>query len=146
MAPNELSDKVMDMYKAGNIELYRQGHLPLAAAWCRGINLVGCINSLVPSEMELQPGLAVQAIVLDVLSGRNALYHVQQFLEQQDRELLLGQEYAPSLFNDTNLARSLDALAEYGTGKIMTELGIQAARLCDLDRSVISYDTTSTNV
>ena len=146
MKPNDMSEKIMDMYRAGDIELYRQGHLPLASAWCRGINLVGCINSLVPSEMELQPGLAVQAMVLDVLTGRNALYHVQQFLDQQDRALLLGKEYAPSLFNDTNLARTLDAIAEYGTGKIITALGIQAARLCDLDMSVISYDTTSTSV
>ena len=77
MGQNELSEKVTDMYKAGEIENYRQGHLPLAAAWCRGINLVGCINSLVPSEMELQPGLAVLAMVLDVLTGRNALYHTR---------------------------------------------------------------------
>ncbi len=146
MESNELSNKVMDMYKAGEIEHYRQGHLPLAAAWCRGINLIGCINSLVPSEMELQPGLAVQAMVLDVLTGRNALYHVKQFLEQQDRKLLLGADYAPCLFNDTNLARALDAIAAYGTGKIITELGIQAAKICDLDMSVISYDTTSTSV
>jgi len=146
MEQNDLSVKVMNMYKEGDIELYRQGHLPLAAAWCRGINLIGCINSLVPSEMELQPGLAVQAMVLDVLTGRNALYHVQQFLEQQDREILLGKNYAPGLFNDTNLARSLDAIAQYGTGKIVTELGIQSARLCDLEMDVISYDTTSTSV
>ena len=146
MQSNDFSEKIMDLCKAGDIEIYRQGHLPLAAAWCRGINLIGCINSLVPSEMELRPGLAVQAMVLDVLTGRNALYHVQQFLEQQDRALLLGKDYAPELFNDTNLSRSLDAIATYGTGKIITELGIQASRLCDLKMDVISYDTTSTSV
>lgn len=146
MGTNDLSEQIVAMLKSGEIETYRQGHLPLAAAWCRGINLIGSINSLVPSEMELQPGLAVQAMVLDVLTGRNALYHVQQFLEHQDRAILLGKDYAPDLFNDTNLARSLDAIAQRGTGRIMTELGIQAAKLCNLDMSVISYDTTATNV
>ena len=143
---SDLKSEILRMFQTGGIEHHVQGHLPLAAAWCRGLNLIGCINSLVPSEMDLEPGLAVQAMVLDVLTGRNALYHVHEFLKNEDRELLLGKDYAPALFNDTNLARSLDAIAAYGTGKIITHLGIQAAKLCDLDMSTISYDTTSTSV
>ncbi len=138
--------EILELFQSGKAEQYLHGHLPIAAAWCRGINLIGCINSLVPSEMELEPGLAIQAMVLDVLTGRNALYHVKTFVAEEDSELLLGQNYPPSLFNDTNLARALDAIAQVGTGKIITELGIGAAKLCGLDLSVLSFDTTSCSV
>ncbi|MGB4405669.1 MAG: hypothetical protein WBI82_02295 [Sphaerochaeta sp.] len=52
------------------------------------------------SSMRLSPGLAVQVMVLDVLSCKNPLYRIEQFWEQQDRALLLG--------------RALDAIFEAG--------------------------------
>ena len=90
---------------------------------------------MVPSEMKLRPGLAVQAMVLDTLRGRTPLYRVEQFLASQDVELLLGEPVAAHLFNDTNLARSLDAIFEAGPSKIVTEL------LC-VDRGVPIFGRT----
>ncbi len=129
-----------------DVEVFSYGHLPMVAAYCRHLQLAQTINALVPSEMHLSPGMAVQAMVLDVLSGRSPLYHVKDFLASQDRELLLGEDIDPACFSDYTLARSLDSLAAYGTGKIITELGIQAVRLFQLDISAVSYDTTSTSV
>jgi transposase len=129
-----------------DVEVYQHGHLPLAAAYCRQLQLTETINALVPSEMQLSPGLAVTAMVLDVLSGRSPLYHVKDFLAGQDRELLLGEDLDPERFGDYTLARSLDALAAYGTGRIVTELGIKAVRQFQLDTSAVSFDTTSTSV
>ena len=83
-----------------DIDVYQHGHLPLAAAYCRQLQLAETINTLVPSEMQLSPGLAVTAMVLDVLSGRSPLYHVKDFLAGQDRELLLGEELDPERFGD----------------------------------------------
>jgi transposase len=96
--------------------------------------------------MELSPGLAVQALVLDVLSGRSPLYRVQEFWESQDRRLLLGDDVDARLFNDTNLGRALDAIYEAGPSRIITEMGIIAARVFALDVSTVSYDTTSVSV
>lgn len=96
--------------------------------------------------MELKPGLVVQAMVLDVLSGRNPLYHVEDFLARQDIPLLLGEEVDAHMFNDTNLARSLDVLFEGGTSKIVTELGLRVVSTFQLDLGSVSYDTTSTNI
>jgi hypothetical protein len=59
---------------------YIHGFIPIAAAYCRRLGLVELVNSLIPTQMELKPGLVVQAMVLDVLSGRNLLYHVENFL------------------------------------------------------------------
>src|SRR5665647_1218594 len=117
------------------VEVYQHGHLPLAAAYCRQLQLAETINALIPSEMQLSPGLAVTAMVLDVLSGRSPLYHVKDFLAGQDRELLLGEELDPERFSDYTLARALDAIAACGTGRIVTELGIKAVRQFQLDTS-----------
>jgi hypothetical protein len=42
-----------------DLEVYSYGHLPMAAAYCRQLQLAETINSLVPSEMQLSPGVAV---------------------------------------------------------------------------------------
>ncbi|MCK9288518.1 MAG: IS1634 family transposase [Sphaerochaetaceae bacterium] len=140
MSIHELTKQLEDA------EFFDVGHLPLAAAYCRKLNLVDTINRLVQSDMQLQPGIAVQAMVLDVLSGRSPLYLMESFVEGVDTELLLGERMETSLFNDTNLGRSLDALAACGTGKILTEVGINAASQFSLDATTVSYDTTSTSV
>ena len=59
---------------------------------------------------------------------------------------MLGEDIDPERFSDYTLARTLDSLAAYGTGRIITELGIKAVRLFQLDTSAVSFDTTSTSV
>jgi len=127
-------------------DIFHHGHLPVAAAYCRRLGLVELVDQLVPTQMALRPGLVVQAMVLDTLSGRTPLYRVEQFLAGQDVELLLGEAVPVHAFNDTNLARSLDAIFAAGSAKIVTELGLRATCAFGLDTSVPSYDTTSTSV
>jgi len=126
--------------------VYTHGFLPIAAAYCNALSLIDMVNNLVPSQMVLKPGTVVQAMVLDVLSGRSPLYHLETFLSGQDIGLLLGQELDAHAFTDTNIARSLDAMFEAGTAKVLTRLGRQAALVFGLDCSILSYDTTSTSV
>jgi len=141
------SDHLPPQFKVlADAEVFAHGHLPAAAAYCRCLGLVNLVDSLVPSQMHLRPGLAVQAMVLDTLSGRSPLYRLEEFMAGQDRELLLGEEVDSKLFNDNNVGRSLDAVFEAGTSHILTELGIRATQAFQLDPSNVSYDTTSTNV
>ena len=126
--------------------IYTHSYLPIAAAYCRMLGLRDIVDAAVETRMQLSPGLVVQTMVLDVLHGRSPLYRIEQFIEQQNRSLLLGQEVDPHLFNDTNIARSLDAIFDAGPSKIVTELGIRAAQVFDLDMHALSYDTTSTSV
>jgi transposase len=127
-------------------DVFTHGHLPVAAAYCRRLGIVDLVNRLVPSQMHLKPGLIVQAMVLDTLSGRTPLYRVENFLAEQDIELLIGESIPATAFNDTNLARSMDAIFEAGPSKIITELGISASSIFSLNVTVPSYDTTSTSV
>jgi transposase len=142
----KMNDLPPELAALSGAQSYTHGFLPLAAAYCRKLGLVELINTLVPSKMNISPGLVVQAMVLDTLSGRSPLYRLEEFLEEQDIELLLGAPVEAHNFNDTNLGRSLDAIFQAGPSGILTEIGIRAAETFGLDSSVVSYDTTSTSV
>lgn len=49
-------------------------HLPIVKQYAKRINLVETINPLVGSQMDLSPGMAILAMVLDTISGRTPLY------------------------------------------------------------------------
>ncbi len=66
--------------------------LPVVKEYARKINLVETINQMVDTQMELQPGSVILAMVLDTLSGRSPLYRLKEFFEEKDTELLLGEE------------------------------------------------------
>ncbi len=127
-------------------DIFNHGYLPVAAAYCRHLGLIELVDRMVATQMSLRPGLVVQAMVLDVLSGRTPLYRVENFLSEQDVELLLGEAVPAHAFNDSTLARSLDAIFVAGTSKIVTELGVRATGAFHLDPTIASYDTTSTTV
>ena len=127
-------------------EIFNYGHLPSAAAYCRRLGVVDVVNDIVASKMELQPGVVVQAMVLDTLSGRSPLYRLKEFLADRDVELLVGEDVPANAFNDVNVGRSLDAMFEAGPSKIVTALGVRATGTFALDTSAPSYDTTSTSL
>jgi transposase len=127
-------------------DIYTHGYLPVAAAYCRRLGLVDLVNNMVPNQMVLKPGLLVQAMVLDTLSGRTPLYRIKDFMKEQDIELLLGTAIGADAFNDTNIGRSLDDIFEAGPSKIVSALGVRATQEFTLDTKAVSYDTTSTSV
>jgi len=128
------------------VEIYQHAYLPIVSAYCRELGLVKLINEMVPSQMTVRPGQIIQAMVLDTLSGRSPLYLLENFMAEQDIELLLGENISSDKFSDTNVARALDAIFEVGTSKILTELGSIAIEKFGLDLGVVSYDTTSTSL
>lgn len=127
-------------------ETFTHGHLPAVAAYCRRLDLIGLVNEMVPSQMALRPGVVVQAMVLDTLSGRSPLYRIKDFLANQDSELLLGEEVRAEAFSDINVGRTLDSIFKAGPSRIVTELGARATETFALDTSAPSYDTTSTSL
>jgi len=74
------------------IESYSVKHLPIVKAYADRLGLVELVNHLVPSQMELPPGIFFLGMVLDTLSGRNPLYRLEHFFKEQDTELLLSKE------------------------------------------------------
>ena len=121
-------------------------HLPIVKQYAKRINLVETINHLVDSQMDLSPGMAILAMVLDTLSGRTPLYRLTEFFEEKDTELLLGSAIEPDCFCDTNLGRAMDKIFETGTLKILSQLAQNAISVFDVDARRVHFDTTSVSV
>jgi len=128
------------------IQVTRADHLPVIAAFCRRVNLIEIINRVVPTEMDVSVGTIIQGMVLDTLSGRSPLYRLADFFKHQDTELLLGEEVDPVSFNDTTVARAMDAIFDVGAEKVFSAVAFKAACEFSLDKNYVHCDTTSVNV
>ena len=136
----------METLKTENLTFTQVQHLPIVKHYARKIKLVETLDAMVDSQMQLPPGLAVMAMVLDTLSGRTPLYRLKEAFEENDTELLLGQEVEPERFCDYNLARVLDKIYEVGTQQIFTQIAHNAIGCFSIDTSKLHYDTTSISV
>jgi transposase len=128
------------------IEVYPVHHLPIIKAYADQLGLVSLINHYVPTEMEVDAGTVVLALVLDTLSGRRPLYRLEEFFAQQDTELLLGKTVPPHALNDDTAGRVLDRLYDFGTMRLFTACAVRAATRFGLERRSVHFDTTSRSV
>jgi transposase len=129
-----------------DIDAQQVDHLLIVRAFAEDLDLVETINRLVPTQMEVKPGLMVLALVLDTLTGRSPLYRLRDFYESRDTELLLGERVPSSAFNDDTVGRTLDLLFEAGTQKIFSELSMKAVIKHEISTRAVHFDTTSVNV
>jgi transposase len=128
------------------IEVYPVHHLPIIKAYADQLGLVSLINHYVPTEMEVDAGTVVLAMVLDTLSGRSPLYRLEEFFAQQDTALLLGKTVPPQALNDDTAGRVLDRLYDFGTMRLFTACAVRAATRFSLERRYVHFDTTSRRV
>lgn len=121
-------------------------YLPIVKHFAQKINLVDTLDTMVNSQMELSPGIAVLGMVLDTLSGRTPLYRLEEFFFEKDTELLLGTDVEPERFSDYNLARVLDKIHQTGTQKVFSAIAQNAVNAFDIDARRVHFDTTSVSV
>jgi transposase len=93
--------------------------------------------------MEGEPGVIVLGMVLDTLSGRSPLYHLQESFEDCDGGLLFGEALASCYFNDDNVGRVLDLIYAVGTQKLFSSVSVAALQRFLLSTEHVHFDTTS---
>ncbi len=120
--------------------------LPIVKDYAKRINLVGTVNQMVDSQMELSPGDAILAMVIDTLTGRIPLYRLKESFKDMDTELILGKSINPERFDDTNLGRAMDKIYETGAQKIFSQISQNAIGCFKLNTSRYHFDTTSVSV
>ena len=136
----------MDANALSKLTITNARHFPIVKEYAKRINLVETINHMVDTQMELEPGVAVLAMVMDTLSGRSPLYRLTEFFEEKDVELLLGQPAEPARFSDCNVGRALDKIYETGTQKIFGQISQNAIGGFKINIDGVHYDTTSVSV
>ncbi|WP_127586918.1 IS1634 family transposase [Paenibacillus koleovorans] len=125
---------------------YSSGPTVLMDRLCREIELEETLNELLAWDSKrcnLSPGARIKALILNVLSGKDPLVHVERFYRDQDVELLFGAGVTADDLNDDALARALDKLHEATPWKVYSTLAIRAMRKLGLPIGVLHNDTTS---
>ena len=126
--------------------MLRVGHIPAIARMCHRLGLIDLINESIPCNTDLDIGTLVIGLICDTLSGRSPLYKVEEFIAEQDTELLFGTHVNSHSFNDDAIGNALDRIHQKGTLQLFTEVSLKAASIFNLDTSHCSFDTTSVNV
>lgn len=100
------------------------GHLPIVRHYLDELGILDVLDRHLPSHAQARVSDAecVTAMVLNILSGRCALYAMETWLRHTDTELLIGRGCEPDAFNDTRLALALDHLDAVGTDTLMGDL------------------------
>ncbi|WP_320043064.1 IS1634 family transposase [uncultured Desulfobacter sp.] len=119
---------------------------PIFREYAKRLNIVETINTMVDSNMDLSPGDAALAMIMDTLSGRTPLYRLEEAFNGLDSELILGVPISPDQLNDNNLGRAMDKLFEAGTNKIFSQISQNAIGCFKLDTGNHHFDTTSFSV
>ena len=141
-----LRERVESKVNLSDIEVAEAHHWPIVRSFIERIDLVNIVNQLVPTQMAVEPGLIVKGLIIDTLSGRSPLYHLESSFEHCDRELLFGEDVSARYFNGDNVARTLDQLYAVGTQKIFSSLSVSAIKVFGIETNHVHYDTTSASV
>jgi len=132
--------------RAPALAVYPVYHLPIIQAYADQLGLVSLINHYVPTELDVDAGTGVLALVWDTRSGRSPVYRLEECFASQDTELLLGQALPAEALHDDQVGRVLDRLDDCGTMKLCTACAVRAAGRLGLHKRSVHFDTTSCRV
>lgn len=132
-------------------EFYRTeqlGHLGLVAATIKKLDIVNKINQRIPLDRKkggkVSHGHRAAAMLLNGLGYVNrTLYLSPHFFENKPMDLLLDGNFDHTDFNDDMLGRNLDAIANYGTTKLFSEIAYEICRDNNLLQGSYRLDSTS---
>lgn len=125
------------------------GPLPLVRACMDQLAFREVIDAYLPKHplAHASDAECVMAMVLNILSGRVALWRMDLWLEKVDVGLLLGEGVDPRWFHDTRLSQCLDRLDAVGTDTLLGEVVTRYLRRGGAPSEYcVHLDTTSVSV
>lgn len=131
-----------------NVRSKQLGHLGLVAATIKDLGLIEKIDARITLNRSkggiVSYGKRVAAMVLNGLGFINSrLYMSQMFFHDKPISAMLGDEISAEHLNDDCLGRCLDAISEYGTTKLFSEVAFEIAKEQGLLSRSLNLDTTS---
>lgn len=125
--------------------IYPATYLNMLSTLMKELNLHGLVDQLVPTDAQCQtkPSDIVQLIVLDILSGRQALVHLESWAAQIDVEKLIREGLSPNQLNDDAIGRHLDRLHEAGIQELVSSFLLHTYQHEKLPLRYFHGDTTS---
>ncbi len=140
-------EEIRDILKSTQTIL--AGSSAVVAQYSKEIGLPEIVNKLVTwdrSRKGISPGTLIQALVINILGDRKALYRVSEFYRDKDLETIFDEDVTADALNDSALARALDKMHEAGCQKIFSEVALSAIAAHDVPIGPVHFDTTSMSV
>lgn len=118
--------------------------LALAPLW-EELGFSRVIDEAVPNDpqVSLRTSTVLEAMVLNIMGGRDPLYRVAQAWSDRPMREMLGDHVTVESLNDTALARHLDRLFEAGCESVFNALSLRVIEHEGLSLSTLHADTTS---
>jgi len=97
---------------------------PLVVALTKKLGIIDVLNEKLPKDprSKVSDAQCVSAMVLNILSGRTALYRMESWTNGLPVELLFGQGCQSSDFNDERFANCLDNIFQAGTDTLLSSI------------------------
>lgn len=124
-------------------------HLGLVASTIEKLGISDAIDKRMPvtKGAKTSYGQRVSAMLLNGLGFMDdRLYLFSKFLENKPVSKLLGENVSALQFNDDSLGRCLDAIHEYGTTKLFSEIALSIGLKYKLLGKSADLDTTTLTV
>src|SRR5262247_2037380 len=120
-------------------------HLPLILGVLRRLEVAPIIDRLIPPHPEhvLSAGRGVEALVLAILDGDQALYKVGQRLEERGMVSLLQPGLTRASLHDYRLGRILDALFAANLNKVFSAIALKALEVYAIPTPWLHQDPTT---
>ena len=128
------------------INAFQPGILGLIRYVSDQIGLVDTLNELLSwdeQHCKLSPGHRILAIMMSSMSGRSALWRMDEFFAGQDLVPLFGEGVVASDFNDDALGRALDKFSEVDSASVFSTVALKAMLAMEIPWNVLHADTTS---
>jgi transposase len=119
-------------------------HLPLILGLLRRLEVATIIDRLLPSHPGhvLSSGQGVEALVLAILDGDQALYKVGQRLDERGMLHLLQPGLTRTSLHDDRLGHILDALCAANLNTVLSALALKALEVYAIPTPWLHQDTT----
>jgi hypothetical protein len=120
-------------------------HLPFILGVLRRLEVATVIESLIaPHPRHVRStGRGVEALVLAILDGDQALYKVGQRLEERGMLDLLQPEFTRASLHDDRLGHILDALCAANLNKVLGTIALTALAVYGIPTPWLPQDTTT---
>jgi transposase len=138
----------MDVFQEEQFSSAHIGHLGLVADKIDSLNLIDLIDHRLPISAahgsKVSHGERIAAMILNGLGFIDSrLYLFPDFLSDKPLDRLFNRPVQAEWFNDDATGRCLDAISEYGTTKLFTELSFIIGQSRNLLGKSIHIDTTT---
>ncbi|MEG0260931.1 MAG: IS1634 family transposase [Lysinibacillus sp.] len=125
--------------------IYNAMYLNIMSEIMKELKLPQLIDKSVPvaEQCKTQPSDVVQLIVLDILSGRQAIVNLEKWATRIDLEKLIRPGLEPSELNDDTIGRHFDRLYDTGIHEVISTFLLQTYQQEKIPLNVFHGDTTS---